>query len=116
MGEKLDKGKEGEDFAVKYLQDNGFKIITRNFNSHNSEIDIICTKNGLLVFVEVRLKQNADYGFPEQSMSKAKVNALKRGVEAYLLKFPWEGGIRFDFIAILQHPVFEIRHFEDAFY
>ncbi len=116
MREKLDKGKEGEDFAVKYLQDKGFKIVTQNFNSHNSEIDIICSKNNLLVFVEVRLKQNADYGFPEQSMSKGKINALKRGVEAYLLKYPWDGNIRFDFIAILMQPLFEIRHFEDAFY
>ena len=56
MSEKLDKGKEGEEYAVKYLIDKGFKIIDRNFNSLNSEIDIICSKGDMLVFVEVRLK------------------------------------------------------------
>ena len=116
MGEKIDKGKEGEDIALNYLISKGFKIIQRNFSSLNSEIDIICHKNGMLVFVEVRLKQNADFGYPEQSMSKAKINAIKRGAEAYLHKFPWEGEARFDFIAIIEQPTFELRHFEDAFY
>jgi putative endonuclease len=116
MSEKLDIGKEGEDFAVKFLIGEGYKIITRNFTSLNSEIDIICSKGEMLVFVEVRLKFNADYGFPEQTMSKSKANAIKRGAEAYLLKFPWEGEARFDFISIIRKPEFEIVHFVDAFY
>jgi putative endonuclease len=116
MSEKLDKGKEGEDFAVKFLQSEGYKILTRNFTSLNSEIDIICSKDDMLVFVEVRLKFNSEYGYPEQTMSKGKANAIKRGAEAYLLKFPWEGEARFDFISIIQKPEFEIVHFKDAFY
>jgi putative endonuclease len=116
MSEKLDKGREGEDYAVKYLKSKGFNIITRNFTSRNSEIDIICSKEDMLVFVEVRMKVNADYGLPENSMSKAKKNAILRGAEAYLDAHPWEGEARFDFISILEKPTFEILHFEDAFF
>ena len=116
MSEKLDKGKEGEEYAVKYLIDKGFTIKDRNFNSLNSEIDIICTKGDMLVFVEVRLKMNADYGFPEDTMGKGKQNAIKRGAEAYLHKFPWHGEARFDFISIIEKPKFELLHFEDAFF
>lgn len=116
MSEKLDKGKEGEEYAVKYLIDKGFTIKDRNFNSINSEIDIICTKGDMLVFVEVRLKMNADYGFPEDTMGKGKQNAIKRGAEAYLHKFPWHGEARFDFISIIEKPKFELLHFEDAFF
>jgi putative endonuclease len=116
MGEKLDKGKEGEEYAINYLIKNGYSIVARNFNSRNSEIDIICTKETLLVFVEVRLKYNADYGYPESTMSKAKIAAIKRGAEAYLDQHPWQGGARFDFISIIESPTFEIFHFEDAFY
>lgn len=116
MSEKLDKGKEGEEYACKYLISKGFKIKTRNYTSRNSEIDIVCSKDDLLVFVEVRLKFNADYGFPEGTMSKGKINALKRGAEAYLEQFPWHGEARFDFISIVEKPKFELVHFEDAFY
>lgn len=116
MTEKLDKGKEGEEYAIKYLSDKGFKLKTRNYTSRNSEIDLVFTKENLLLFVEVRLKFNADYGFPEDSMSKGKINALKRGAEAYLTQFPWEGKIRFDFVSIVESPKFEIMHFEDAVY
>jgi len=116
MSEKLDKGKEGEEYAVKYLIDKGYVIKERNFTSQNSEIDIICSKDDMLVFVEVRLKLNADYGFPEGTMGKGKQNAVKRGAEAYLHKFPWHGEARFDFISIIEKPVFELLHFEDAFF
>jgi putative endonuclease len=116
MSEKLDKGKEGEDIAVNYLISKGYKIKDRNFSSLNSEIDIIASKGDMLVFVEVRLKYNADYGYPEGTMGKGKQNAVKRGAEAYLHKFPWHGEARFDFISIIEKPQFEILHFEDAFF
>ncbi len=116
MSEKLDKGKEGEEYAIKFLMGLGYRLKMRNYTSRNSEIDLIFTKDSLLLFVEVRLKFNADYGFPEESMSKGKMNALKRGAEAYLLQYPWDGEIRFDFISIIESPKFEIMHFEDAIY
>ena len=116
MTGKIDKGKEGEEMAINYLIKKGFTIKTRNFTSRNSEIDIICSKDDLLVFVEVRLKANADYGFPEATMGKAKQNAIKRGAEEYLHQNPWHGEARFDFISIIEHPTFEIVHFEDAFF
>jgi putative endonuclease len=116
MSEKLDKGKEGEDYAVNYLIQKGYTIVCRNFTSLNSEVDIICSKDNMLVFVEVRLKFNADYGYPEDTMGKGKKAAIMRGAEAYLHLHPWDGEARFDFISILEKPVFEILHFEDAFF
>ena len=38
-------GKIGENIAVKYLINKNFKIIERNFNCREGEIDIICNKN-----------------------------------------------------------------------
>jgi len=116
MAEKIDKGKEGEEYAVNFLIKKGFEIIDRNFTSRNSEIDIICKKDEMLVFVEVRMKAISDYGYPESTMSKSKMNAIKRGAEAYLLLHPWDGEARFDFISIIEYPKFELVHFEDAFF
>jgi len=37
-------GKIGEEIAVKYLINNNFNILERNFNCREGEIDIICNK------------------------------------------------------------------------
>lgn len=116
MSEKLEKGKQGEEYAISFLKEKGYVLIDRNFTSRNSEIDLIVKKDDLLVFVEVRMKATADYGYPETKLSKAKMNAIKRGAEEYLLKRSKPEKVRFDMVSIVEYPVFEIVHFEDAFY
>lgn len=114
--EKQDSGKEGEEIAVNFLKNKGYTILEQNFRTGQLELDLITQQNDCLVFVEVRLRKNADFGYPEQSMGKAKVTAVKRAAEAYMRKSNWLGDVRFDFIAIVQQPFLEIEHFEDAFY
>lgn len=116
MSEKLEKGKQGEEYAIQFLSDKGYQLLDRNFTARHAEIDLIVKKDELLVFVEVRMKATADYGYPETTLSKAKMNAIKRGAEEYLLKRPKPEKVRFDMISIVEFPVFEIVHFEDAFY
>ena len=116
MSEKLEKGKQGEEYAIHFLKQKGYILIDRNFTSRHSEIDLIVKKDDLLVFVEVRMKANGDYGNPESTLSKAKMNAIKRGAEEYLHKRPKPEKVRFDMVSIQEYPVFEIVHFEDAFY
>lgn len=116
MSEKLDKGKLGEAYAADFLVQKGYTILDRNFTSLNSEIDLIAQKDDRLVFVEVRIRANADFGFPETSLTRNKMNAIKRGAARYLRNKPRPARVRFDMIAIVEYPVFEILHFEDAFY
>jgi putative endonuclease len=116
MSQNQDTGIEGEDIAVEYLIKNGYYIVSRNVKVGFSELDIIARKENVLVFVEVRLRDNAEFGFPEQTMSPAKIKAVKRGAEDYLFENDWEGEIRFDFISVLLRPDFELLHFKDAFF
>lgn len=116
MSEKLDKGKLGEEYATDFLVRKGYTILDRNFTSLNSEIDLIVQKGDLVVFVEVRIRANADYGFPETTLTRAKMNAIKRGAARYLWNKPKPAKVRFDMISIIEYPAFEIVHFEDAFF
>lgn len=116
MSQNQDSGKEGEDLAVAHLIKKGYHIIRRNVKIGYSELDIIAKRDNILVFVEVRLRENHWHGYPEQTMTKAKINAVKRGAERYLDTYTWEGEIRFDFISILMKPEFELLHFEDAYF
>lgn len=51
-------GRYGEDIAVKYLRDKGFRILERNFRYSHRELDIIADDATNLIFVEVKARTN----------------------------------------------------------
>ena len=116
---KRDLGKEGEDIAVKYLTEKGFKIVERNYHySTKGEIDIIANDKNQLVFVEVKSRINLDYGEPEYAINPKKIKQIKKMAELYIFdKEIDEADCRFDVVAILlgdgSKPV--INHYENAF-
>ena len=67
-------GKLGEDLACKYLKENKYTIIERNFNCKQGEVDIIAydTYRNELVFLEVKTRFNLVYGRPSEAVSKVK--------------------------------------------
>ena len=66
MAEHNDLGKEGEDEAVRYLTEKGYCILHRNWRRGRNELDIIATKDGQLVFVEVKTRRNETYGLHQE--------------------------------------------------
>ena len=43
-------GKNGEQLAAGYLTENGYFILKMNYNCRIGEIDIIATKNNVIIF------------------------------------------------------------------
>ena len=110
-------GDKGETIAANFLQKRGFNIIERNWRSKHLEIDIIASIDNKLHFVEVKTRTNRKYGMPEESISKAKMNHLKVGAEAYLYLNPQWELIQFDVIAImLVKEDVDIFLIEDVFF
>jgi putative endonuclease len=116
MTDKQEKGNKAEEMAAKMLEKKGYEILERNYTHGKGEIDIIVVKDDWLVFVEVRARSSTEFGFPEQTISKAKASLIKRTAENYIYENDWRGKVRFDIVGILVGQVFEIAHFEDAFY
>jgi putative endonuclease len=120
---KLDKkelAKRGEDLAAKILSEKGYEIIERNYRFSHGEIDIIAIdpKNNCTVFVEVKARQNLEYGEPEYAITKTKQKQIRKLAELYLYdKEIKELDCRFDVFAILfedlDKPV--VNHYENAF-
>ena len=81
----LSKGTQGETIAADYLVKNGFKIIEKNFRTKWGEIDLIASKEGKLIFVEVKLKVGDRFGSPEEMIGYAKLRQVKRAAQLYLL-------------------------------
>ncbi|GHE56106.1 MULTISPECIES: YraN family protein [Roseivirga] len=110
-------GKKGEDLACSFLQSHGYEIVVRNFRHKKSEIDVICRKDNLLVFVEVKTRRSVEFGFPEEFVSQNQQKAIIRAAENYVIEHAWKGDIRFDIVAVLiNKETTDIEHLKDAFY
>lgn len=111
------RGKQGEDRAVDFLQNKGYRILQRNFRYERGEIDIVAEDDKTLVFVEVKVRYSNSFGNPEDAIGISKQNRLRKVAEGYLLKNNIDNKeCRFDVVAIdYQNDKTEIRHIEDAF-
>ena len=78
-------GRLGEKEAEKYLTSQNYRIIARNFRTRNGEIDLVAQENNILVFVEVKTRKNNLFGLPEEAITPAKIRALIRASQYYLL-------------------------------
>ncbi|MBN2212949.1 MAG: YraN family protein [Bacteroidales bacterium] len=114
MKTSIQKGREGEELAVKLLQEKGYRILETNWRFRHKEIDIIATRDNEIVFVEVKTRKNADYGYPEEAVNKRKQRYITDAAEAYIISKDLDLEARFDVIAILGNK--HIRHYEYAFY
>ena len=118
MLSKTEAGKKGEDKAIEYLQNSGYKILEKNWRYRRAEIDIIAreSKSGILVFLEVKSRSYDYFGEPELSVDDRKKILIADAASAYMDKISYNWEIRFDIISILfnaEKP--EIKHFKDAF-
>ena len=80
---KTQRGKEGEDIAAVYLQNQRYKILERNFRIRGGEIDIIALDEQTLVYIEVKTRTNRQFGLPEESVTPAKIHFLQRAAKFY---------------------------------
>ena len=110
-------GKIGEQLAVDYLARNGFKILERNFIYAKAELDIIAQKEKKIIVVEVKTRNSAFFGDPQDFVTKAKIKLMVKAANEYIVSKDMEMEVRFDIIAILKNQHIEkIEHFENAFY
>lgn len=77
------QGKLAEDFASKFLTQNGYKIVDRNFRSKFGEIDIIALKDDYLAFFEVKARWSNKFGLPEEAVTPSKLWKIGRTGEYY---------------------------------
>lgn len=116
MYKRHEIGKLGEDLACKYLQDKGYKIIERNFEARQGEIDIIAKDQNELVFIEVKTRSNISYGKPAEAVNEIKQNHLIKTIEYYVYSRHLEDEfIRIDIIEIyLLKNKYRVNHIKQV--
>jgi putative endonuclease len=118
VGQRIKRGRKGEDEAAAYLARCGYEIVARNYRCPWGEVDIIAREGGTLVFVEVRSRTSLAFGLPEESVDARKRARLRMAARHYLYSCGGPGGgCRFDVVTLLWGPgggVREIRHLKNA--
>ena len=111
-------GAQGETQAASYLESRGYRILARNARSGGVELDIIASRRGTLVFVEVKTRRSRSMGAPVLAVDFRKRHRIVRGAAAWLRERGWRGqGVRFDVIGCEpdREGAWTITHIERAF-
>ncbi len=77
-------GDSGERVAAMFLEQRGYKIITRNFRTRTGEMDLIAQDVDGLAFVEVRTRRGDAAGSPEESITRRKRGKLLTVAQEFL--------------------------------
>ena len=74
---RRDTGILGEKLAKDFLKKRGYHILETNYRCPEGEIDIVAKHEDSLVFIEVRTKRSLEFGSPEESITRTKMERLK---------------------------------------
>ena len=119
-------GKAGEDFAARYLENKGYRILCRNYRSAHLETDIICENETHILFVEVKSRTDtgrpSKYGRPGAAVDYKKRQNLTLCAEEYLRQNQPRKKPRIDVIEVYLKKISEeyvlsdkgIKHIENA--
>jgi putative endonuclease len=116
MYKRHEIGKLGEDLACRYLQNQGYKILERNFEARQGEIDIIALDKSEIIFIEVKTRSNISYGKPAEAVNEIKQNHLIKTIEYYIYSRHLENEfIRIDIIEIyLWKNKYRVNHIKQV--
>ena len=78
-------GKLGEEYVCEFLKKNGYNILKENYKTTYAEIDIIAQKGEIIAFVEVKTRENREFGEPYEAVTKNKQRLIKNAARVYML-------------------------------
>jgi putative endonuclease len=94
------RGRHAEDQAALYLQQQGLKVVARNYRCRFGEIDLIARDGKTLVFVEVRMRASDQFGGAAASITAGKRHKLLRAARHYLAGATRLPACRFDALLV----------------
>jgi len=116
MAQHNELGKKGEQLAVDFLLNKGYKILERNYRYQKAEIDIIARLNDILCAVEVKTRSTPDFGNPQDFVKPKQIQQLVKAIDFYVIENDLDVEVRFDIVAIIKNKLgTKIEFFENAF-
>ena len=102
-----------ENIATKYLSDNGYKILEKNFFTKIGEIDIIAIdKDDFLCFIEVKYRKSKNFGEGFEAVDKKKQSRIYSSARIYMClnNIKEDRKCRFDVVSILDDEITLVKN------
>ena len=117
MNEKKTTGDKGENFAVRYFEKRGYRILARNYHSRYGEIDIIAQDEEFIVFIEVKARKSFSLVSPSEAVDFSKQKKICRTAMKYMAETESELQPRFDVFELWLNEgrIYKFNHIEYAF-
>ena len=107
-------GFEAEKLAATFLQNHGLKMVAHNYHCRFGEIDLIMLDGKTLVFIEVRLRSNQQFGNAGTSITAQKKQKLIITAQHYL-QTHGDSECRFDAVLMSKLDTANIEWVRNAF-
>lgn len=91
-----DRGKLGELYVRKYLEQHGCTIVQMNYSSRWGEIDIIAENDVRIIFVEVKTTAEGSPVSGFERITPSKLRKFTLTVQQYLVSHPTDKQPRID--------------------
>jgi putative endonuclease len=108
-------GIAAEKLAETFLKKQGLKLIANNYHCAYGEIDLIMQDKNTLVFIEVRLRTNSQFGSPGESITFKKQQKIIKTAQYYLQQHNTQQDCRFDAVLLNKQNVANIEWIRNAF-
>ncbi len=107
-----------ESLACRFLEEQGVRILEKNYMCRQGEIDIIAKDGRYLCFIEVKYRKDTTYGEPQEAVSYKKIQHICKVSKFYLYsKYKsYDLPVRYDVIAISpEDNIYTFKWIKNAF-
>ena len=100
-GGRRARGREAEGLAAAWLEGRGYRVLARNHALRLGEVDLVCERERVLCFVEVRSRTGDEHGGPEETVDRRKARRVVLAAADWLERNDGAGrDVRFDVVAV----------------
>lgn len=113
---KEELGAWGENEALAFLNNLGYRLIDRNIRFKKYEVDLVLVDGEDLVVVEVKARCTGQIGEPWRAVTKSKQRQIITVADRYVQEHQIDRNVRFDIVSIVHNQYqTSIEHIADAF-
>lgn len=112
----VEKGKEGEEIALKFLLKKGFRLLERNWRCGHLELDIIMEDENMLHIVEVRSRVYPVLIEPVETVDVVKQKKVIAAANGFVKRNRIKKEVVFDIVSVVFMPQgHTVEYFPNAF-
>ena len=81
-------GARGEEAVASWYRAQGYQVLARNWRCREGELDLVVSRDGGVVFCEVKTRTGTGFGLPAEAVTADKQRRLRRLATRWLGEQP----------------------------